>query len=73
MLMFSGTLRTGQYDQMINLGVSQLAGHVVVQQKGFQEDREIDNVLEEHSKISQKLQDKFPDATITTRSLLRDY
>ena len=69
-LMFSGTLRTGQYDQMINSGVSQLAGHVVVQQKGFQEEREIENVLEEHPQISQKLQDKFPDATITTRSFV---
>lgn len=69
-LMLSGTMRTGQYDQMINSGVSQLAGHVVIQQKGFQEDREIEMVLEGHPGLHAQLKEKFPDATITTRTFV---
>ena len=69
-LMLSGTLRTGQYDQMINSSVSQLAGHVVVQQKGFQEEREAELLLEGHSVLRSQLKERFPQATITTRSFL---
>ena len=69
-LMLSGTLRTGQYDQMINSGVSQLAGHVVIQKKGFQEEREMEQLLEGHSELHTQLKEKFPGATITTRSFV---
>lgn len=69
-LILSGTLRTGQYDQMINSGVSQLAGHVVIQKKGFQEERELEMFVEGHSVLRAQLKEEFPAATITTRSFV---
>ena len=61
------TLRTGQYEQMINSGVSQLAGHVVVQHPNFQEEKEPEFLIHNHSQIQQELQQKFPEAHITSR------
>ena len=69
-MILSLTLRTGQYNQMINSGVSQLAGHVVVQQKGYQEDREVDQLLHNRDAIKEQLQGVSPDGVITTRLFL---
>jgi ABC-type lipoprotein release transport system permease subunit len=64
------TLRTGQYEQMINSGVSQLAGHVVIQHPRFQEEKEPEFLLKNHSELQKQMQDKFPDAQITSRLFL---
>ena len=64
------TLRTGQYEQMINSGVSQLAGHVVVQHPSFQEEKEPEFLLQNHSELQQKIQETFPEAHITSRLFL---
>ena len=69
-LILSGVLRTGQYDQMINSGVSQLAGHVVIQKQGYQEERETEMLLLNHESLKEKLLKNYPEATITTRSFL---
>ena len=64
------TLRTGQYEQMINSGVSQLAGHVVIQHPSFQEEKEPEFLLQNHSELQQKIQETFPEAHITSRLFL---
>ena len=64
------SLRTGQYEQMINSGVSQLAGHVVVQHPSFQEEKEPEFLLQNHSELQQKIQETFPEAHITSRLFL---
>lgn len=69
-LIFSGTLRVGQYDTLVHSGVSQLAGHVVVQQKGFQENREPSYILTEASVIQNFLRGEYPEETVTTRTYL---
>jgi ABC-type lipoprotein release transport system permease subunit len=69
-LILSLTLRTGQYDQMINSGVSQLAGHVVVQKAGYQEDREVEDYLTGRAEIADKLRAIDPKGTVTTRMFL---
>ena len=69
-LIFSGTLRVGQYDTLVNSGVSQLAGHVVVQQVGFQDNKEPTYILENGNEIRDELTGLFPDATVTTRVYL---
>ena len=66
-LIFSGTLRVGQYDTLVHSGVSQLAGHVVVQQQGFQENKEPTYILQNATDIKAKLVKEFPSATVTTR------
>ena len=69
-LIFSGTLRVGQYDTLVNSGVSQLAGHVVVQKMGFQENKEPTFILDNGNEIRDNLSVLFPDSTITTRVYL---
>ena len=61
-LIFSGTLRVGQYDTLVHSGVSQLAGHVVVQQKGFQENKEPTYILQNATEIQKQLGTEFPNA-----------
>ncbi len=69
-LILSSTLRTGSYEDMIKSGVSQLAGHVIIQQKGYQEERDVDNFLNSRNELHEKLVTEFPEATITTRSFV---
>ena len=69
-LIFSGTLRVGQYDTLVHSGVSQLAGHVVVQQQGFQENKEPSYILKEASSIREFFIREYPEETITTRTYL---
>lgn len=69
-LIFSGTLRVGQYDTLVHSGVSQLAGHVVIQQQGFQENKEPTFILQDARTIREQMQSTFPTATITTRTYM---
>ena len=69
-LIFSGTLRVGQYDTLVHSGVSQLAGHVVIQKEGFQDNKEPSFILEDATLIRTKLQKIFPKSTITTRTYM---
>ena len=69
-MIYSLTLRTGQYKQQIDSMVSQQAGHVVIQQKGYNDSLEIETVFSESSEILNKLQEKYPDATLTNRLFL---
>ncbi len=69
-LIFSGTLRVGQYDTLVHSGVSQLAGHVVIQQQGFQENKEPTFILEDAESIRDRMVQTFPDSTVTTRAYI---
>jgi len=63
-------LQHGSYNAMIRSGVSQVAGHVVIQKKDYQEQREPLLLLTNSSQIKSDLQKEFPDATITNRAFL---
>jgi ABC-type lipoprotein release transport system permease subunit len=67
LMVFANNLAFGSYDQMIRTGVSTLAGHVVVQAKGWQEDRESDQVVTGVSALEARLRAEFPDATVLSR------
>ena len=69
-LTLSLTLRTGQYTEMINSGVSQLAGHVVIQQHGYQIERDAELFFNDRTAIYTALEQAYPDAVITTRSFV---
>lgn len=64
------TLQAGQYADMLEAGVSSLAGHVVVQQDGWQDDREEERVLTGAAGVADTLRGAFPEATVTSRLLL---
>jgi len=66
-LVLSNTLRSGQYDDMIDSSVSQLAGHVVIQHPDYQEEQETDLVVTNQKELVSALQSALPDATITSR------
>lgn len=56
------TLQTGSYADLIRAGVSSMAGHVVVQAKGYQEEKDGDLVLTRTSEISRRLAQPSPRA-----------
>ncbi|MEN0068077.1 MAG: FtsX-like permease family protein [Myxococcota bacterium] len=61
------TLQSGQYDDMIRQGVSTLAGHVVIQHEGYQEERDSELLVGRADGIADQLAQAFPDATIAPR------
>ena len=69
-MMLGLCLQYGSYKEMVNSGVSQIAGHVVVQKEGYQEQREPLMVLNNTQQLAQQLQNDFPAATITKRAFL---
>jgi len=63
-------LQAGQYADMLRIGISTLAGHVVVQADGWQEEREPEQLLSGADAIRSELAAAFPDATVTPRLYL---
>jgi len=63
-------LQAGQYADMLRIGISTLAGHVVVQADGWQEEREPEQLLSGADAIRTELAEAFPDATVTPRLYL---
>lgn len=70
MMIWGRNLNAGSYDEMVSVGVSQMAGHVVVQYPGWQEDRDRDQLVVSASAVSEKLSAEFPDATVVSRAFL---
>jgi ABC-type lipoprotein release transport system permease subunit len=63
-------LQTGSYADMLRVAVSTMAGHVVVQADGWQEERETEQLLPEAAEVTQQLEAAFPGATVTPRLYL---
>ena len=71
LMLFVITLQKGMYTQLVENGVSAMAGHVVVQQPGYQEQREEALVVGNATEISTQMQAAFPDATVAPRIFLQ--
>lgn len=63
-------LQAGQYADLLRNGVSSLAGHVVVQARGWQAEREEKLVLDGAGALTEALRRDNPAATVTPRLLL---
>jgi len=70
LMIWGRNLNEGSYRAMIDVGVSQMAGHVVVQAPGFQQDKDVEQVVEGASAIAGTLERAFPEARVVTRSFL---
>lgn len=70
MIHYTVTMQTGQYREMITQGVSTLAGHVVVQAPGYQEERDAELVVPEASRVQSTLEEAFPEAVVAPRIFL---
>jgi len=64
------SMQAGQYADMLRIGISTMAGHVVVQADGWQEERETEQVLTEADAITADLAEAFPDSHVTPRLYL---
>ncbi len=69
-MIWGRNLNSGSYDEMIKVGVSQMAGHVVLQTPGWQESKDQELHLVETATLVDALQEAFPDATVIRRSFL---
>jgi putative ABC transport system permease protein len=70
LVVFSG-FGDGAHDQMVNQGVSTLAGHVVVQGRGWQQRREVEIVVPNSDSVARRLTEVLPDAVVVRRVFLQ--
>jgi len=71
MLVFASGFGDGAHGQMIEAGVRSMAGHVVVQGKGWQTKRESSIVVPGSPGVMALLHEKLPDATLLERVYLQ--
>jgi putative ABC transport system permease protein len=67
LLIFSSGFGDGMHSQVIDDGVAAMAGHVVVQGTGFQDQRDVAIVVPEGASVVQRLGEVFPDADVVPR------
>ncbi len=67
MLMFSSGGTDGMTNNMIEKGTGSAAGHVVIQGKGWQEERLMEIVVPDSPAVAQHLAETLPDAIIVQR------
>jgi putative ABC transport system permease protein len=67
LMIWTVNFQKGGYTTMIRTGISSMAGHVVVQAKGYQEEKEVTMMVRGASDIATELQAEFPDAVIASR------
>lgn len=67
LMITSNNLAFGSYSAMIRAGVSAMAGHVVVQAKGWQEERDLDLVVPQAAARAAELRALRPDAVVVPR------
>src|SRR5688572_2761767 len=63
-------LQTGSYAEMIHQAVSGIAGHVVVQERGYQEKQDSDVVVREVAAVAERVRGRLPGAEIAPRLML---
>jgi putative ABC transport system permease protein len=67
MMIFVVNLQHGSYQSMINTAVSSMAGHVVVQADGYQEEKEPTLLVQDASAVVAALASEYPDAVVAPR------
>ncbi|MBT3218552.1 MAG: ABC transporter permease [Proteobacteria bacterium] len=70
MMLWVVNFQNGSYTAMIKTAVSTMAGHVVIQDKEYQEEKETKLVVDDVSGIKAMLHEEFPDAVIAPRIFL---
>jgi ABC-type lipoprotein release transport system permease subunit len=67
MMIFTVNFQNGSYMEMIRTGISSMAGHVVVQADGYQDDKDAELVVTEASEVVEALRQAYPDAVVAPR------
>lgn len=67
MMILTVNFQNGAYSTMIRAGISSMAGHVVIQAEGYQEERDAAMLLHDASGIVASLREACPEATLAPR------
>ena len=67
MMIFVVNLQNGSYQAMIDTAVSSMAGHVVVQADGYQDEKEPTMLVQDASVVVATLASAYPDAVVAPR------
>ena len=67
MMVWTINLQNGSYQEMTRNGISQMAGHVVLQADGYQKDPKPERTVTGADELAGQLAETFPEATITQR------
>ncbi|MBN2800393.1 MAG: ABC transporter permease [Deltaproteobacteria bacterium] len=70
LMLFTVTFQHGSYDMMIRSAISAMAGHVVVQAPGWQQERDEALLVRDADAIQRDLQRALPDAIVIERVFL---
>jgi len=71
MLIVSSGFGDGAHGQMIEAGVKAMAGHVVIQGKGWQKKREVEIVVPDSPEVARRMGEALPGAKIVERVYLQ--
>ncbi|HCH61783.1 MAG TPA: hypothetical protein DFR83_03185 [Deltaproteobacteria bacterium] len=71
LLIFTDNLQTGSYATMVSRGVSMLAGHVVVQAEGYQDDPDMHLLVPDAAAVSAAVHAAAPSARVASRVLIQ--
>jgi ABC-type lipoprotein release transport system permease subunit len=67
LMLWSVNINNGVHDEMLRAGISTTAGHVVVQAIGWQDDREIDQLVSNASTVEAQLAEVAPQGVTLSR------
>ncbi|MDP7114681.1 MAG: FtsX-like permease family protein, partial [Myxococcota bacterium] len=67
LMLWTVNFQKGSYGTMIRMGISSMAGHVVVQAPGYQEEKEVTAVVEDVAGVASTLASEFPDGVVAPR------
>jgi len=67
MMIFVVNLQNGSYQAMIDTAVSSMAGHVVVQADGYQDEKEPTMLVQDASVVVATMASEYPDAVVAPR------
>ena len=67
MMIYMVNFQKGSYAMMIRTGISSMAGHVVVQAEGYQDEKEVTMLVDDASGVAAQLRSEFPDAVVAPR------
>jgi len=70
LFIWSITLATGSYQEMIRVGVSTMAGSVVVQGEGYQEEQEMEIGVPDADAVAETIAGLYPEARVIQRSFI---
>ncbi|MCB9781052.1 MAG: ABC transporter permease [Alphaproteobacteria bacterium] len=70
MMMGSNNLAFGSHQDMLRTAIGLLAGHVVVQAEGYQEENDAELVVTDSTAVAEQLRQAFPDASVGRRLLV---